>query len=181
VWLFRPGTGLGLVSVYAVVLKRALPLLLLSLLAIACAGPAATPSPSPSPTPAPTPTPTLSGPLLTIEQRGGHCMDGPCGTTLILEFDGRVHQPVKEPMELGVVEPDMLAALQQAIAEADFEEIRSHPFTEECPVNYDGTELVLEFATSDGVERIEGCQVAIDWNSPLFATVTTVMEPWFGN
>ncbi|MEP7158950.1 MAG: hypothetical protein ABI797_05950 [Chloroflexota bacterium] len=153
-------------------MKTSLPLLLLSLLALACAAPAATPSPSPTPTP--------SGPLLTIESRGGHCRDGPCGTTLILEFDGRVHESAKPPNELGVVEPDMVAALQQAIAEADFEEIRSNPFTDECPVNFDGQELVLEFATSDGVERLEGCQVAIDWNSPLFATVTTVMNPWFG-
>lgn len=108
-------------------------------------------------------------------------MDGACGTTLILEFNGRVHQPVKEPNELGSVEPDRVVALQQSIAEADFEEIRSHPFTGECPVNFDGQELVLEFATVTGTERIESCQVEIDWNSPLFATVTAVMAPWFGN
>lgn len=164
---------MGRHSVYAGVLSKALPLLLLSLVAIACAGPAASPSPSPTPTP--------SGPLLTIESRGGRCVDGPCGTTLYLDFDGRVHQAAKPPNELGVVEPDMVSALEQAIADADFDEIRSHPFTGECPVNFDGQELVLEFATSTGTEQIASCEVEIDWNSPLFATVTTVMAPWFGH
>jgi hypothetical protein len=154
------------------VLIKTLPLLLLGLFTVACGGPAASPSPAPTATP--------SGPLLTIESRGGHCADGPCGTTYILEFDGRLHEAAKPPNDLGVVEPDYMAALQQAIAEADFAEIKSHPFTGECPVNFDGQELVLEFTTSTGVERIEGCQVDIDWDSPLFQTVTTVLAPWIG-
>lgn len=152
---------------------KALPLLLLSIVAIACAGPAATPSPSPTPTP--------SGPLLTIESRGGHCMDGPCGTTLIVEFDGRVHQAAKPPNDLGFVEPDLLTDLQQAIADADFDEIRSHPFTGECPVNFDGQEIVVVFATADGTEEIAGCEVDIDWSSPPFATIKTALAPWFAN
>lgn len=106
-------------------------------------------------------------------------MDGPCGRTLIVELDGRVHEAAKPPNELGFVEPDLLAELQQAIADADFEEIRSRPFTDECPVNYDGQEIVVEFATAGGIERIEGCQVAIDWASPPFSTIKLALAPWF--
>ena len=108
-------------------------------------------------------------------------MDGPCGRTLIVERDGRVHQAAKPPNDLGVVEPDLLAELAQAIADADFAQIRSHPFTDTCPVAYDGTEIVVEFSTGEGTERIEGCQVAIDWASPPFSTIKVALAPWFQN
>ena len=157
----------------------------LAAIAGACAGPAASPSPSltpsPSATASPSPAPTPSGPLLTIESRGGRCVGGPCGRTLYLDFDGRVHEAAKPPNDLGFIEPDMVAALEQAIGDADFDEIRSRPFTGTCPTAVDGQELVLEFATSDGVENIASCEVAIDWSSPLFVTVTTVMDQWFGH
>jgi hypothetical protein len=129
----------------------------------------------------PTPSPTPSGPLLTIESRGGRCVDGPCGNMLIVELDGRVHQAAKPPNDLGFVDPDLLAELKQAIADADFAEIKSHPFTEECPVNYDGTEIVVDFGTANGTEHIEGCQVAIDWAAPPFATIKLALAPWFAN
>jgi hypothetical protein len=156
-------------------LKRAAQLLLLSVVAAACGGAAATPSPTPSPAPTP------SGPLLTIESRGGHCMDGPCGRTLIVEFDGRVHEAAKPPNGLGFVEPDLLTELKAAIDAADFAEIKSHAFTDTCPVAYDGTEIVVEFATANGTERIEGCQVAIDWSAPPFITIKAALAPWFQN
>jgi hypothetical protein len=141
----------------------------------ACGGAAASPSPSPSPAPTP------SGPLLTIESRGGHCMDGPCGRTLIVEGDGRVHEAAKPPNDLGFVEPDLLVALQEAIDAADWATIRSHPFTDTCPVAFDGTEIVLDFGTATGTEHIEGCQVAIDWSSPPFSTIKIALAPWFAN
>lgn len=100
---------------------------------------------------------------------------------MIVDFDGRVHQAAKPPNDVGFVDPDQLSLLQQAIADTDFAEIRSHPFTDECPVNYDGQEIVVEFATANGTERIEGCQVAIDWSSPPFATIKTALAPWFAN
>ena len=106
-------------------------------------------------------------------------MEGPCGRTLIVEHDGRVHEAAKPPNDLGFVEPDLLAELAQAIADADFEEIRSHPFTDTCPVAYDGMEIVVDFGTPHGNEHIEGCQVAIDWASPPFSTIKVALAPWF--
>jgi hypothetical protein len=157
------------------VLKRAAQLLLLSVVVVACGTAAATPSPTPSPTPTP------SGPLLTIESRGGHCMDGPCGQTLIVEYDGRVHEAAKPPNDLGFVEPDILAELKTAIAEADFAAIKARPFTDTCPTAYDGMEIVVDFGTASGTEHIEGCQVAIDWAAPPFLTIKAALAPWFQN
>ncbi|MEP7379286.1 MAG: hypothetical protein ABI725_06935 [Chloroflexota bacterium] len=116
-----------------------------------------------------------------IESRGGSCVGGPCGNTLVVELDGRVHQAAKPPNDVGFVEPDLLAELKQAIAEADFEAIRSVPFSGTCPTAYDGSEIVLDFGTADGVEHFEGCQTAIDWGSPPFSTIKLALAPWFAN
>jgi hypothetical protein len=167
------------------VLKKTSQLLLLSLVIVACGNAAATPSPTVAPTPSPSATPgtspTPSAPLLTIESRGGHCMGGPCGTTLIVDVDGAVHEAAKPPNDLGFVEPDLLDALKQAIAEADFAVIKARPFNDTCPTAYDGMEIVVEFATAGGIERIEGCQVAIDWTAPPFVTIKAALAPWFQN
>lgn len=108
-------------------------------------------------------------------------MDGPCGTTLIVEHDGRVHEAAKADNDLGFVEPDLLAELQQAIAAADFDAIRSRPFADTCPTAYDGMEIVVDFTTANGTEHIEGCQVAIDWASPPFVTIKAALAPWFAS
>jgi hypothetical protein len=169
-------------------------LLLLSVVVVACGSAAPTPTPAPSPSltpspsptapspsPTPSPSPNPSEPLLTIESRGGHCIGGACGRTLIVEPDGRVHEAAKPPNDLGFVEPDLLAELQAAIAAADFAAIKARPFVDTCPTAYDGMEIVVEFSTPQGVERIEGCQVAIDWAAPPFATIKVALAPWFSN
>ena len=126
----------------------------------------------------PTSTPQRAGPLLTVQTRGGECPGGPCGTTVVLERDGRVHQAAKPPNDLGTVWPEALASLDAAISAADFEEIRSHPFSGECPTAYDGQEIVFEFGAPGGVERIATCEVAVDFGSPLFAAVATALGPF---
>ena len=126
-------------------------------------------------TPAPSHTPVSAGPLLSVQTRGGECVDGPCGTTIVVERDGRVHQAAKPPNELGTLWPETLASLEAAIGSADFAEIRSHPFTGECPTAYDGQEIVFEFGTPGGVERIATCEVAVDFGSPPFAAVAAAV------
>jgi hypothetical protein len=124
------------------------------------------------------PSQVASGPLLSVETRGGLCVDGPCGTTIFVERDGRVHQAAKPPNDLGVVSPAALAALDDAIRTADFAEIESHPFTGLCPTAVDGQELVFEFGAPGGLQRIASCEVAIDYGSPLFVAVATAMAPF---
>jgi hypothetical protein len=71
-----------------------------------------------------------------------------------------------------------MASLGAAIEAADFAEIRSHPFTGECPTAYDGQEVIFEFATLHGVERIASCEVAVDFSSPLLAAAAAAVGPY---
>lgn len=140
--------------------------LVLALTIIGCA--AAVPMPSPVPT----------GSLMAIETRGGMCVEGACSSVLFVDRDGRVHMAAKPPNELGVVPSDELAALEEAIRTTDFSELRSHPFTGTCPTAWDGQEVVFEFDAPTGVERIEGCQVEIDYDAPLFVAVARAVGPF---
>ena len=125
----------------------------------------------------PMPVPVATGALVTVESRGGMCVDGPCGTTVVIERDGRVHQAAKPPNDLGIVPPAALAALDAAIRTTDFAAIRSHPFTGECPTAFDGQEIVFEFGAPGGVQRIATCEVEVDFGSPLFVAVSTALGP----
>jgi hypothetical protein len=137
-------------------------------------------SSAPAATPSPTPTASPSGPLLTLTMRGGLCPPGACETTYYVENDGWVHLAAKPPNELGYAGEQELADLQAAISAADFDEIRSHPFTGTCPTAFDGPEMVLEFATPTGTQQIASCEVAFDWNAPLFSAVAVALWPIVG-
>jgi hypothetical protein len=119
-----------------------------------------------------------TGPLVTVELRGGMCPAGACDNSVILERDGRVHAAAKPPNDLGHVSADAMATLTAAIAATDYAAIRSHPFTGQCPVAFDGQELIFEFAVAGGTERIASCEVAIDWGHPLFVAVGVALGPW---
>ena len=121
---------------------------------------------------------TAPGALLTVEVRGGRCVDGPCDTIVTLEKDGRVHGATKPPNDLGVVPPAQLATLKTLIAASDFSAIKGEPFTGQCPTAFDGQEVVLEFATAAGIQHIATCQVDVDWGHPLFRAVSTALGPF---
>jgi hypothetical protein len=125
----------------------------------ACAAPALTPA----------------GALVTVETRGGECVDGPCGQTITIDRDGRVHSAAKPPNELGNVAPEVLRTIDTLIATTDFGVIKSHPFTGECPTAYDGQETIYTFMAPGGLETIASCSVAVDPSLPLFATVDAVV------
>jgi hypothetical protein len=124
-----------------------------------------------------TPSPVATGALVTVETRGGLCVDGPCATTVVIERNGRVHQAAKPPNDLGMVPPAALAALDAAIRTTDFAALKSHPFTGECPTAYDGQEVVFEFGAPGGVQRIATCEVDVDFGLPLFVAVSTALGP----
>jgi len=126
----------------------------------------------------PVPTPLVTGPLVTVEFRGGLCVDGPCGTTVILEQDGRVHQSAKPPNDRGTVPPAALVALDAAIRTTDFTALESHKFTGECPTAFDGQEVVYEFGAPGGVQRIATCEVDVDFGLPLFVALSTALGPF---
>jgi hypothetical protein len=122
--------------------------------------------------------PATTGALLTVETRGGLCVDGPCGAIVILERDGRVHAAAKPPNDLGTVPPGRLAALAALIRTTDFAALRSHRFTGECPTAFDGQEIVFAFGAPDGVQRIATCEVEVDFGHPLFVAVSTALGPF---
>jgi hypothetical protein len=124
------------------------------------------------------PLPVATGALVTLETRGGLCVDGPCGATIVIERDGRVHQAAKPPNDLGIVPPGALAALDAAIRTTDFTALKSHPFTGQCPTAFDGQEIVFEFGAPGGVQRIATCEVDVDFGSPLFVAVSTALGPF---
>ena len=124
------------------------------------------------------PLPLATGPLVTVELRGGECFAAPCGMTVTLERDGRVHAASKPPNDLGTVPPAALAALDAAIKATDFAALKAHAFTGECPTAVDGQEVVFEFGAPGGVQRIASCEVAIDWGLPLFVATSTALGPF---
>jgi hypothetical protein len=118
------------------------------------------------------------GPLLTVETRGGECVNAPCGSTVIVERDGSVHAAAKPPNVLGTIPPDQLAELDSAIKLTDFALLKSHAFTGECPTAFDGQEFIFEFGAPGGTERVSTCEVAVDYGSPLFVAVATALGPF---
>ena len=120
----------------------------------------------------------IAGPLLTVQMRGGMCPEGMCDNTVVLERDGKVHSADKPPNSLGLVPAGPLDALNAAITTADWSTLRSKPFTGECPVNFDGQELVFEFSTLSGTQRLASCEVEIDWGHPLFVAVASSLGEW---
>ncbi len=120
--------------------------------------------------------PPSSGPLVTVETRGGHCRVGPCGGTVAIDRDGRVHATAPDDAELGRLPEELRRGLEQAVRVADFERIGSRPFTGECPVNFDGQEQVYTFTTPSGPVRLASCEVEIDPSDPLFAAVQAALD-----
>jgi hypothetical protein len=119
-----------------------------------------------------------SGPLVTATSRGGNCPAGACEQTIYLEPDGRVHVAAKPPNDLGRVRAAAMTALGAAIRQTDFAALKSHPFTGQCPTNFDGQELIFEFNVGTTTERIASCEVEIDWGSPLFVAIGTALGQW---
>ena len=119
-----------------------------------------------------------TGPLMTVQLRGGMCADGACDSSVILDRDGRVRSAEKEPNALGVVTPENMSALNAAIAATDFATLKSKRFTGECPIAFDGQELIFEFATMAGTQRLASCEVEIDWSHPLFIAVASSLGEW---
>ena len=120
--------------------------------------------------------PIPSGPLVTVTTRGGECVNGPCGSTIVIERDGRIHQAESAEADLGNVPPNALAALDTVVRTTNFDAIRVRRFTGECPTAFDGQEVIYEFGAPGGVQRVASCETEIDPNHPLFAAVSLALQ-----
>ncbi len=154
-------------------------LVLLAVVTAACGGSPTASGPAPSPAVSGTPVEAVpTTPLLTVESRGGECLDGPCGSVVIVDRDGTVHSAEDPSNTLGTIPADQMAALDAAIKLTDFTLLKNRPFTGECPTNFDGQEFIFEFAAPGGTERIATCEVDVDYALPLFVAVSTALGPF---
>jgi hypothetical protein len=119
-----------------------------------------------------------TGPLMTVQMRGGMCPEGMCESRVVLERDGRVHDGKTPATNLGVVPAAQMDPLAAAISAADFATLKSKPFTGECPVNFDGQEQIFEFSTLTGTQTLASCTVEIDWGHPLFIALANALGQW---
>jgi len=119
--------------------------------------------------------------LVTITFHGGLCADGAeCSSSTDLNSDGTVTGDAKPPNVMGRMTPGVLAQLQAAIAAADFDAIRSRPFTGTCPTAFDGQEAVFTFHVPSGDVRLAECEFELDQSSPLFDAVGAALGAGVG-
>jgi hypothetical protein len=124
----------------------------------------------------PTPPNTMRDrPLVIVETRGGECPRGPCGSTIAIDPDGRVHATAPTRADLGMLSEANLDALQVEVARADFAVLESRPFTDTCPTAFDGQETIYTFATASGAVRIASCEVVVDPAAPLYVAVAAAL------
>jgi hypothetical protein len=116
-------------------------------------------------------SPQATGPLVTLETRGGNCPQTECGSTVVIERDGLAHETEPRPLILGTVAPEARAGLEQAIASTDFAALQATRVEDECPENFDGQEQIYTFGTAAGPVRLASCEVVIDPAHPLFLAV----------
>ena len=137
---------------------------------------------SPDPTSAASASPTVEPapsqeafPLMTVEIVGGECPSGMCDRLINVDADGRLHEVIPKDRTVGQVPPELIDALQVEMGRANFQQIRSNPFTGTCPTAVDGQEFIYTFHLLSGDREIRSCKVAIDPNHPLFRAVAAIM------
>lgn len=112
-------------------------------------------------------------PIVKVFRHGGLCLSGSvCEWEMVIAGDGTytIRDGGAEAGE-GELPAEQVEAIKAALAEADFAAIKAVPFTDICPVAYDGQEVIYTFYTEGGEEVIAGCEVQIDPAHPLFAAV----------
>ena len=154
-----------------------LALLLATVLIAACTAASSGGSGSPTAPPSSdTPiTPPASDVSVTIETVGGHCLEGACGGTVTISSDGTVKQTAPKPADLGTVSEPTLEALITEVEQADFDAIQSQPFTDTCPIAFDGQQFIYTFTVGSQVEKIDSCEVVVDPANPLFVAVEAAL------
>lgn len=116
------------------------------------------------------------GMMLGVLQQGGLCIDGICNREVIIYHDGSYEVEYGNgDHDEGTFLRESVNALRELIAKADFNLIRSVPFTDVCPIAYDGQEFIYTFYTGGGVEVISTCIYEIDEISALFAAISELL------
>jgi len=116
--------------------------------------------------------------LLKVERRGGECSYGGCYSEIFIYQDGEYLYKEKTQQELkGSFSKEEIKKLGELMSTDDFKKIKSKKFTGQCPVEYDGSELIYTFYQSNGEnERIASCEFEVDKNSPLFKHIGELLS-----
>jgi hypothetical protein len=65
--------------------------------------------------------------MVKVTTRGGECPEGACGSTLVIERDGRLRQSAPGEVILGQVPPETLVILDGMIRATDFAALWARP------------------------------------------------------
>lgn len=153
----------GSIVVFAVVMSLTMACNLLSLFGIASA-------PLPG---------SGTDPLMTVEYTGGLCVYGACSAVYTVSADGTISLVRGDGLSgSDHLNSEELTALTGVIASADYDALRSVPFTDICPPAYDGSQVIYTFYTSAGTQVIDACEFVVDENAPLFQTVRQILEQY---
>ena len=121
--------------------------------------------------------PVASGPLVSIDAHGGHCIEGECRTVTTIDRSGKVtvEGGAGEPLTRAV-DPGLASALAGAVDAADYARITAVPFAGDCPTAYDGQELTYTFPPAGRAPvTFSSCEVAIDPADPLFRALDALL------
>lgn len=115
--------------------------------------------------------------LLTVTYQGGTCPGNQiCSTLKTILRDGSYFVNGIRSYRLN---PTAAENLLKQIDTANFANIKSKPFSGECPTKTGGQELIYVFYSSNGqITTVSSCQTAIDYSSPLFAAVKSLLPPF---
>jgi hypothetical protein len=118
----------------------------------------------------------LLEPVITMEFSGGFCVYGLCHAEIAIYRDGTyVSSNGLGDLLIASLSENELEELIAEMEATDFDEIRAHPFTDTCPIAYDGQEITYRFYTEDGLNVIPSCQYEIDEEAPLFAALAVIV------
>lgn len=118
-------------------------------------------------------------PLLSVVYEGGFCVYGGCRTEVTLYADGGYHaEDVGGEVRDTYIDAADLEAVVNALNSADFEAMRSKPFTDTCPIAYDGNEIIYTFHTSEGTETLSSCEYVLDERYELIQVVQGLIEQY---
>lgn len=113
-----------------------------------------------------------SEPLATIEYTNGLCGAACYGINVLYE-DGTIHQG-SETKHASAAD---LRRMKSLIEKANFDSIKSQPFTGRCPTASNGQERTYTFYMSDGKsESLRSCKYVINPKSDPFATLHRILE-----
>lgn len=105
------------------------------------------------------------GILFVIRNEGGLCVYGGCWNELIMFTDSSYqYHDGQGTIDEGEVSPQRITELIQGVANINFDVLTATPFTDTCPIAYDGQKQIYTFYTELGKEIIDSCEFDLSEN-----------------